>query len=84
MKVFKQESFTEERQDSLQVPLEKFSEMELEFATLTTVLSTMGHWGLEPRHSTPNFEGLREYLRHRWRYWDLDVEHLQIFAELSE
>lgn len=83
MKVFKQESFSEERPDSLQVPLEKFSERELEFATLTTVLSTMAHWGLEPRHGTPNLEGLREYLRHRWRYWDLDVEHQQVFDGLS-
>jgi hypothetical protein len=47
--------------------------------SLQEQVSTMGHWGLEPRHSTPNFEGLREYLRHRWRYWDLDVEHPPIF-----
>ena len=81
MKAFKDESFSEERPDSLPVPTEKFSERELEFATLTTVLSTMVHCGLEPRHSTPNLEGLREYLRHRWRYWDLDVEHPLVFEE---
>jgi hypothetical protein len=65
------------------VPLEKFSEHELEFATLTTVLSTMTHWGLEPRHRTPNLEGLREYLRYRWCYWDLDVDHPKVFDESS-
>lgn len=82
MKAFKAECFTEERSDSLPVPLESFSEQELEFATLTTVLSTMTHWGLEPPNGTPNLEGLREYLRCRWRYWELDVEHPPIF-ELS-
>lgn len=81
IKAFKEESFSEERPDSLTVPIEKLSERELEFATLTTVLSTLSHLGLEPRHTTPNFEGLREYLRHRWRYWDLDVEHPPVFEE---
>jgi hypothetical protein len=83
MKVFKQESFSDEQPESLHVPLEKFSERELEFATLTTVLSTMVHWGLKPGNSTPNLEGLREYLRHRWRYWDLDVEHPPVFESAN-
>jgi hypothetical protein len=62
------------------VPVEKFTEQEFEIATLTTLMSTMSHLGLEPRHtSTPNLEGLREYLGQRWRYWDLDVEHHAIF-----
>lgn len=80
MKIFKEESFSEERTDSLPVPHEEFSEVRLEFATFTVVLSTMRqHWNLEPKQGTPNLEGLRQYLRHRWRYWDLDVEHSPVF-----
>ena len=63
------------------MPIEKFTEQLLEIATLSTIMSTMFHLGFEPRHTpTPNLEGLREYLRQRWRYWDLDVEHPAIFA----
>lgn len=79
-RVFIKELFAEETADSPVVPLERFSRLELEFNSLMVISSSMmKHMGLEPYHTTPNVDGIREYLRHRWRYWDLDVEHPPVF-----
>jgi hypothetical protein len=81
-RVFLDEIFQKETENSAPVPTRIFSKFEIEFTAITVILNTVTkHMNLELHQTTPNTEGLCEYLRRRWRYWDLDVEHEKVFDE---
>jgi hypothetical protein len=84
LQVFRQavrkEIFTPETVDSPTIPISIFKAQTLEMYSLILLQSSLSKHGFELYQSTPNRTGLAEYARHRWRYWDLDVPHEDIFA----
>lgn len=65
---------------SLKVPTDEYAEDRLRTALRGSMLHTLQQWGLELRQDTPDFPAIEDFLAHRYRYWDIDIEHDDPFA----
>lgn len=53
-------------------------------ALQVSYLSTLKQLGLEVHQRTPDFPAIEDFLRHRYHYWDDDVEHEDPFGDQSD
>lgn len=72
---YKDEVFAVESELSLQIPASHFDEMQIRGCLLANMSCVLANEGLWVSEGTPNIDGLRNYLKARWRYFDLDVPH---------
>lgn len=78
--MLKNEMFSPEKPDNPQVPATFLTREILRLHLLMALNSGLTSEGLQFRHRTPNIDGLFTYARHRWCYFDLDVEHPDVFG----
>jgi hypothetical protein len=72
---FRNELFRPEEQNAAEVSADQVSEEAIRATILANIQSTMAGNGLAPSSITPNVEGVKRYMKERWRYFDLDVPH---------
>jgi len=63
------------------VPLTAFNLTTIEIQTNIFILNSLIQKGFRVRRRTPNFEKLREIINEKYKFFDLDIEHEQIFQE---
>jgi hypothetical protein len=78
-KAIQKEILAPETEDRLPVPAEVFETEALEMNLMMVILSSLSLAGLEPHQRFPKRFDLMEYVRYRWRYFDLDVPHTDLF-----
>jgi hypothetical protein len=71
---------SEEKEEWEPVPLNIFEEGVLLFCLYTNMPSTLKGLELECHQLTPDFEGIEEFLRHRYNYWTDDLPHSDPFS----
>lgn len=74
------EIFSPEKPDSPPVPAAHLTRELLRMHLLMALNSGLRSEGLQFHHRTPNIDGMFTYARHRWCYFDLDVEHPDVFG----
>ncbi len=79
----KDKLFSPEKPESPPVPTTHLTRELLRMHLLMALNSGLSSEGLQFHHRTPNIDSIFNYARHRWRYFDLDVEHPDIFATTS-
>ena len=72
--LFEKEVNREESSASIPVPLSEFSEKEIRMALELTLPSTLMHFGLELRTNPMDAKAVFDFLGHRTKYWEIDVE----------
>jgi len=80
----KEEIFSVEKPDSPPVPAEHLTRELLRMHLLMALNFGLSSEGLQFHHRTPNIDSVFKYARHRWRYFDLDVQHPDVFAIVSD
>jgi hypothetical protein len=78
MNSMKAEMYSAEAQDRPEIPVDQFAPSRLKMFLLLAINSALSADGLELHQRTPNVEGLFRYVRERWRYFDLDIEHPRV------
>jgi len=68
-----------ESETSTPVPVEEFKEERIRTQQKLNMLSTLRIYGLECRQTTPDFESIDHFLRHRYNYWNDDIQHTDPF-----
>jgi len=68
-----------ESETAIPVPVEEFKEERIRMQQKLNMLSTLRIYGLECRQTTPDFESIDHFLRHRYSYWNDDVQHTAPF-----
>lgn len=76
----KDEIFSAEKPESPIVPAIHLMRERLRMHLVMALGAGLSSEGLRFYHPTPNVDALFEYARHRWRYFDLDIEHEDVFA----
>lgn len=79
----KDEMFSSEKPDCLPVPASHLTRELLRVNLLMALNSGLSSEGLRFHHPTPILDDLFAYARHRWRYFDLDVDHPDVFAAVD-
>ena len=79
----KDEMFSPEKPDCLPVPASHLTRELLRVHLLMALNSGLSSEGLRFHHPTPILDDLFTYARHRWRYFDLDVDHPDVFATVD-
>lgn len=65
----------EEDETSVPIPLDMVTEEAMRWGMKMGMLASLRGLGHEINIATPPFEAVSEFLRERYNYWDLDVEH---------
>jgi hypothetical protein len=73
----------EEAEDEPAPPAELFTVERLRDALQTSYLSTLQQHGFTINQRTPDFPAIEKFLRYRYHYWELDIEHEDPFKEPS-
>ena len=68
-----------ESENSSVIPIEKFSQENLEMHLNGSMLNTLESFGFHCSQQTPNLGAISDFLGAKLRYWDLDVEHIPFF-----
>jgi len=68
-----------ESEASTPVPVEEFKEERIRMQQKFNMLSTLTIYGLVCRQTTPDFESIDHFLRHRYNYWKDDIQHTDPF-----
>lgn len=71
---------TEEAANEPAPPVELYTDLRLRDALQNSYLSTLKQHGFTVNQHTPDFPAIEKFLRYRYHYWDLDVEHNDPFA----
>lgn len=75
------EMYKPESEDALEVPLSNFTIEKIIMQQQSNMLSTLKGWGLESRQMTPDFDGITNFMIHRFNYYKDDIEHENIFPK---
>jgi hypothetical protein len=62
-------------------PARLFTVDRLQGALRTTYVSTLQQHGFSVNQQAPDFRAIERFLRHRYHYWEIDVDHDDPFAE---
>jgi len=71
---------TQEAPNEPEPPVELYTVELLHEALQTSYLSTLKQHGFTVNQRTPDFPAIEKFLRHRYHYWDLDVDYDDPFA----
>lgn len=63
------------------IPIEEFTEEKMKTALNLSMLSTLRILGLEIRQGTPDFDGIKHFLGHKYNYWTDDIPHENPFPQ---
>lgn len=69
----------EEPENAPPVPLSEFSEEKIRNQMSIYMLAVLQNYGLETHQATPDFEGVADFLTHRYNFWNDDIEHADPF-----
>ncbi len=83
IEALKEEIYSPEKSDKPLVPVAHLTPEIFRVHLLMALNSGLSSEGLQFHRRTPNIDDMFNYARHRWRYFDLDVEHPDVFATAS-